>query len=219
LALLVSLLSASRGSAQTLTFEGLQNEEGVANYYNGGYGSLGSGPGPNFGITFGSDALALVQDQDGGSGNVANLPSGETCAFFLNGAGDVMDVAGGFNTGFSFYYCAINDPGQVNVYSGLDDTGTVLATLNLAVTPEISPAPDGGEEAFDNWQPVGVTFAGTAESVDFTGTANQITFDNITINSAVAGNPGVPEPTSLSLLLLGGLPLLMRRRRTGQNSR
>src|SRR5271166_4861668 len=42
-----------------LTFEGLQCEEPVASFYNGGLGGNGSGPGPNFGITFPSNALAL----------------------------------------------------------------------------------------------------------------------------------------------------------------
>jgi len=206
--LIGGLLMASRGWAQTLTFEGLKDEEPIENYYDGGLGGDGSGPGPNYGIVFGSDALASIQDSAGGTGNFANNPSGVTSAFFLSGPGDMMNVPAGFNTGFSFYYSAINDPGEVDVYSGLNDTGTLLATLNLPVTPEITPAPDGGLEDYDNWAPVGVTFAGTAESVNFTGTANEIGFDNITINSST---PGIPEPASISLLALG-LPMLMRRR-------
>ena len=42
----------------TLTFEGLKNYEEVENYYNGGKGSKGSGPGTNYGVTFSSNALA-----------------------------------------------------------------------------------------------------------------------------------------------------------------
>ena len=206
--LIACLLMCKTGWSQTATFEGLKDEEEVLNYYNGGLGGSGSGPGPNYGMVFGSDALAIIQDSQGGTGNFANQPSGITAIDFLSGPGDMMNVPHGFQTGFSFYYSAINDPGAVQVYSGLNDTGTLLATLNLPVTPEITPAPDGGQEAYDNWAPVGVTFSGTAESVNFTGTANQITFDNITINS---NSPNVPEPASIGLLL-AGIPLLMRRR-------
>jgi hypothetical protein len=220
--LLGSLLMASRGMAQTLTFEGLQNEEAIDTFYDGGAGGFGSTGGPNYGISFGTDALAVIADQDGGNGNFANNPSGDTVAFFLSGAGDVMNDAGGFTTGFSFYYSAINEPGEVDVYSGLNDTGTLLASLDLAVTPEITPAPDGGAEYFDNWQAAGVNFSGVAESVDFTGTANQIGFDNITINSATAGSgsgtvTGVPEINSYGLgsllLVLAGAVALVEARR------
>ena len=34
-----------------LDFVGLQDDEFVQNFYNGGLGSEGSGPGPNYGIT------------------------------------------------------------------------------------------------------------------------------------------------------------------------
>ncbi|MGD0390130.1 MAG: PEP-CTERM sorting domain-containing protein [Tepidisphaeraceae bacterium] len=187
--LIGGLLMASQGWAQTLTFEGLQNLEPIENYYNGGLGGFGSGPGPNYGISFGSDALAIIQDSAGGSGNFANNPSGVTTAFFLTGPGDVMNVPAGFNTGFSFYYSSISLPGEVDVYSGQNDTGTLLASLTLPVTPEITPAPDGGLEYFDNWAAIGVSFSGTAESVDFTGTANEIGFDNVTLNSSRPAGP------------------------------
>jgi len=41
-----------------MNFDSLQDRELVNNFYNGGTGSLGSGPGPNFGVTF-TDALAI----------------------------------------------------------------------------------------------------------------------------------------------------------------
>jgi hypothetical protein len=215
LAFMASFASFSRHSgAQTITFEGLKDEEPILNYYNGGLGGNGSGPGPNNGIVFGSDALAIIQVSAGGTGHFANNPSGDTVAFFLTGAGDVMNVPGGFGTGFSFYYSAISSPGAVYVYSGPDDTGTLLASLNLPVTPETFPVPDGGAEYFDNWGSFGVNFAGTAMSVNFTGTANEIAFDNITINSS---SPAVPEPASISLLALS-VPMLLRRRRSKAGS-
>ena len=36
----------------SLTFDGFLNDETILTYYMGGFGSLGSGPGPAFGITF-----------------------------------------------------------------------------------------------------------------------------------------------------------------------
>ena len=178
------VLSGSARASIVLTFEGLGQQEQIANYYNGGFGGSGSGPGPNYGITFGNNSLALT------SGNYGNNPSGVTIAFFLNGSGDIMDKASGFTTGFSFYYAAYA-AGSVTVWSGLDGTGTLLASLALPVTPNAAYV----------WNPIGVTFSGTAESAVFGGSANQIGFDNITLGSAVAG--GVPEPSTWAMMLLG----------------
>src|SRR2546421_12229159 len=98
--------AASQASVVTLTFEGLKDQEQILDYYNGGTGGAGSGPGTNYGISFSPDSLALISSSAGGSGNFNNSPSGDTIAFFLNGSGDLMNVAAGFNTGFSFFYAA-----------------------------------------------------------------------------------------------------------------
>jgi hypothetical protein len=54
----IGLASAANASI-VLNFAGLDGaaEETILNYYNGGLGGDGSGPGPNFGITFGPDAF------------------------------------------------------------------------------------------------------------------------------------------------------------------
>jgi hypothetical protein len=194
LILLVSLvtLGVAYGQVRTLTFEGLQQDEQILNYYNGGTGSLGSGPGPSWGITFGTSALALI------SGNFENNPTPPTITYFTSGPGVVMNVPAGFTTGFSFYYAAASNPGTVTVYDGLDGTGNLLATIDLPVTG----ANCGGSTAsFSCWSPIGASFIGTAKSVSFGGVANQIGFDNITVGAAAP--EGVPAPASLLLVLAG----------------
>jgi MYXO-CTERM domain-containing protein len=202
-----------RASVDVLTFEGLQNLEPIGNYYNGGLGGFGSGPGPNYGITFGSDSLALVSKYSGGTGNIANLPSGITAAFFLSGPGDVMNVSGGFTTGFSFYYSAAL-AASVSVYSGPDGTGSLLQTLSLGVNYNDPSAPHP-DAPYNHWDPIGVTFTGTAMSVIFSGTANFVVFDDVTLGSSTPGS-AVPEPSSFAIAglgILGFAGYALRRRR------
>jgi len=174
-------------STTTLTFEGLANFEPVNQFYNGGTGGNGSGPGTNYGISFSPSSLALIDSDAGGSGNIGGEPSPDTVLFFTSSTA-IMSVPAGFTTGFSFYYSAINNPASVTVYDGPNATGNVLATIALPTTPSNgAPDPTG---SFSPFVPIGVAFSGTARSVDFGGSANQVAFDNITIGSSTPGNPG-----------------------------
>lgn len=192
------LMASSANAAVVLTFEGLGNQAPIGNYYNGGAGG-------NYGISFGSDSLALIQNTAGGTGNFSNAPSGVTVAFFLSGPGDVMNVAGGFKDGFSFFYAdQVGFTGSVSVFSGLDGTGSLLANLSLPSTPN----------PYSVFVPVGVTFSGTAQSVVFGGAADFIAFDDVTLGSATPGGGGaVPEPVTMSIFGAGLLGVAALRRR------
>lgn len=207
--LALGALASAHAVPIVLTFEGLQDLERVDSFYNGGLGDSGSGPGPNYGITFGADSLALIDTDAGGNGNFANEPSPNTIVFFLSGPGVIMNVPAGFTTGFSFFYSGIQ-PGSVSVYDGLNGTGNLLATLNLSSTPPGPGDPNGG--SYGIWVPVGVSFAGVAKSVNFSGSANYIAFDNITLGAQTPGG-AIPEPSTIVLFLSGlGVAAAARRR-------
>jgi len=185
LGLIVGGRDAQANTALVLDFEGLGNLERILDFYDGGFGGFGSGPGPDYGISFGPDALALIDADAGGSGNFANEPSANTIAFFLTGPGVVMNVKNGFTTGFSFFYTSAR-VGDVTVYDGPNGTGNVLATVPVERQYNTCGAPDP-TGAFSCWTAVGVTFSGTAYSVNFGGVWNQTGFDDITLGSATPG--------------------------------
>jgi hypothetical protein len=195
-AVLVSHAGGAAGGT-TLTFEGLKNFEQVENYYNGGMGSRGSGPGPSYGVTFSRDALAYIPGEF--HGKVTPYPGDPSPPTVLL-LGDLsrrvpegyplsmtMNVSGGFVGALTFYDIAIVRTATVTIWSGLDGTGTELATLNLPLVPVSNEAFAGPET---------MSFSGTAHSVVFSGGNDQLALDNISFQS-------VPEPASWLLVALG----------------
>jgi hypothetical protein len=198
------LANIEQAEAVVLDFEGIGNLNPVGSFYD---------TAPNdYDITFSPNALALIDQDAGGSGNIGGEPSPDTALFFLNGPAATLNAINGFTTGFSFFYSAINNPGFIRVFDDLNGTGNLLATLNLPTTPfNGSPDPTG---QFSPFVPVGISFSGTAKSVDFGGTVNQIVFDNITLGAdRPGGSEPVPEPiTILGTLAAGGIGAVMRRK-------
>ena len=211
-----AMILAASGFAQAnvivLDFEGVGDQANINDFYNGGTDSMGNS-GTDYGIGFGSNTLGIIDADAGGTGNFANEPSADTVMFFLTGTA-VLNYSAGFDTGFSFFYSS-STVASVFVYDGLDATGNLLATLDLSAQgfDNCSGDPNG---QFCNWSPVGASFAGTAYSIDFGGTVNQIGYDDITFGSATAGGGDddptpVPAPAGLALLGLG-LALIGRKR-------
>ena len=203
---LLGLTGAASAAPITLTFEGLRDLEAINGFYNGGTGSLGSS-GTNYGVQFNSNSLAVIDSDSGGSGNIGNEPTPSTILFFLTGSA-VLNYAPGFDTGFSFYYTTVGFSGTVNVYDNLNATGTLLGSINLAA---LGAGPGDPTGAFSNWAIGSLGFAGTARSIDFGGTVNQVGYDNVTFGSTDPN--AIPEPASVALVgvALAGLSLLRRR--------
>jgi hypothetical protein len=198
------MLAGPAGAVTVLTFEGLQNFESVENFYNGGLGGLGSGPGPNLGAVFSFNEadgipLAIIDRDAGGSGDFGGEPSPSTALVFDSGSQPTqrtLNVLAGFSTGFFLFYTARSDSGLIVVYDGLDSTGSIVATLHLPPTP-VNGSPDPTGE-FSPFIPIGIGFDGVARSISFVGELDF--FDDITFGSLTPGAPTpVPEPGTLLL--------------------
>lgn len=188
-ALALAVVSAPVSAATVvLDFIGVanpSNETTVGGFYNGGTSGDGNS-GVNYGVAFSDNALA-INDYNG-----TNEPD-PGILFFLSGGAVTMDYAAGFTTGFSFRY-ASNSDAFITVYDGLGATGNVLAMLSLSNNFQAGCG-------YCQWDAIGVSFSGTARSIDFGGGANFVAYDTVTFGSAIAG--GVPEPSAWALLILG----------------
>ncbi|GAB1342538.1 PEP-CTERM sorting domain-containing protein [Gemmatimonas sp.] len=223
LAAVASMALSVSAQAQVLDFENIAssypsgNNTLVQGFYNGGTSSAGTS-GTNYGIEFSSNALAICLNTPGvncsntSRGGLGNPSSARGGLFFLTGSETYMNRNAGFMNGFSFFYSAANTGGSFSVWSGLNGTGDLLASLSLGTTP--STCGIEYTAGFCPFVAAGVNFAGVAKSVTFAGAANQIVFDDVTFGNSKPG-VSVPEPASAALLAAGmaGLVGVARRRR------
>jgi hypothetical protein len=199
----------------TLDFEGIGSQCSISGFYNGGTSDCANPAnntsGTNYGIQFGDSALALREDDP--MANIGLLPSSPTGMIFLTTTA-ILTFADGFDTGFSFFYSTVAFTGVVQVFDGVNGTGNVIGSINLAA---LGVGPSPGND-FSNWAVGTVSFPGIGRSINFGGTANQVVYDNVTFGSTTpgGGGSGVPEPASLVLVgsALLGLAAARRRRTT-----
>lgn len=215
LALLTAV--ASSGSAQTvLKFDDIFS--GTTFAITNEYSSVG--------VTFVGGALAFCLNNPAspscsntswGSGPeaaAATIRGTEKAGMFWQTGTPIMNSSTGFTTGFSFFY---SNPFAVastfEVWSGLDATGSLLATFALGGTNNGVGDPACYNANYCSFVAGGVAFAGTAQSVRFLGGADRIVYDDITFGSVTPGTT-VPEPSTLALVgaALLALPLVRRRR-------
>lgn len=191
-------LAPAVAQAQVLTFEGIGDVNPVAGFY------------ASSGITFTSNAFALVRTNLGGSGTFGGEPSPGSALFFFTDPTDpapqpaYFNVAGGFTGGLGLFYSAPAMPGTVRIWSGLDATGTLLGTVMLGMTPNGAVTlncPNNPGAFFCPMVAGGASFAGVAHSVDFGSVPNDFAFDNVTLGSAVPS--AVPEPSAIALVATG----------------
>jgi hypothetical protein len=100
----------------SLSFDGFLNDETILTYYMGGFGSLGSGPGPAFGITF---TPGLVADP-------TRLVFGPSAR--ITGTSATMNLDSAFLGLVSFYSTG---NGTVSFFSGQNGSGTQLSSFGL----------------------------------------------------------------------------------------
>lgn len=231
-AVLLSATAAAPAAAQVLKFDDVPDADTsqlgvlVGDFYNGAGGAAF-----NFGVQFVGDAAAFCLNRVGTpscsnvswGGDAAAAARGTEKAGLDFGSGTpIMNRAAGFTTGFSFFY---SNPFAVSavfeVWSGLNATGTLLASAAMPGTTNGATNPNCFGSNYCPNVANSVAFAGVARSVRFTGNVNQITYDDITLGSTTPGQivpepTTVPEPATVALVAGGLLALggVARRRRS-----
>lgn len=186
---LCSLLAHQPGYAKgvLLDFEGIGNLVEIQNFYNGGAAGNGA-VGPNYDVTFSGNALTLVDADSGGTGNIANEPSPDATMIWLSDSDAHMNYAPGF-TQFSLYYAAPYYPGSVSFWAGPNGTGSQVGSV---IPLNINGPGCGGDPSgsYNCWSKVAAVLPDYAYSVTFGGTANYITFDDLSFNPQEVNVPG-----------------------------
>jgi Bacterial Ig-like domain (group 3) len=183
---LILLPTLSEAQAKgVVNFGGLKNLEFIDQFYDGGKGSLGSGPGPNLGLQFTANVQTIISASKGGSGNFINNPGGAPVMFFQTGNTVTMTATNGVGIAVWLYYSALQT-GSATVYAGPDGTGTILASITL-------PPNNSGCNTYKLcvWSPVAVPLNTTAGSISFAGVPDYLAIGPVHLGSAI--------PTSMVL--------------------
>jgi len=167
----------------SLSFDGILNNETILTYYMGGFGSLGSGPGPAFGITF---TPGLVAD----STPLGFGPRAPTAR--ITGTSATMNLDSAFPGLVSFYFTG---NGTVSFFSGQNGSGTQLSSFGLVSMS----LPSTGT--------FGASLLPFQSAVFTPAVGSTLRLDSISFGIQV-----VPEPSTAMLLLTGlGLVSIFRR--------
>lgn len=197
--LVLAITPALAQTTVTLDFEGAAGYvNAIAEFYNGGTDSLGQS-GPNLGISFTNAAVALSNDVLGPY--YSNAPSPLTVMFAFDTTA-VMNVAAGFIDRLTFSYASnANTLDAVNIYSGLNATGTLLASASLFGNASLACT----DSPYCRFDLTSVKFAGLGQSISFGGNAPGVLYDNVTVTT-------VPEPSTYLMLALGLLAVVVAKR-------
>lgn len=200
LGLFATPLLVQAATPVVLDFETPTSFASIAGYHDGGTDSAGA-TGANLGAAFGGDLLALRNDELGPYFDRAPSPVG---VMMVVGPDATLNLAAGFTGAVSLSYAASGFVAQgVNVYSGLNATGNLLASFNLVANAQADGCSSAPLCRFDQ---ISSSFAGTAHSISFANAANAAVFDDIRISA-------VPEPTTALMLAMGLATVMLSRRR------
>jgi hypothetical protein len=185
---ILTLAASAKAGIITISFNELQTGEDVQSYYNGGSGSLGTGPGPSLGVVFDPGWIVSPPDvYDGYHDGKSAVISGEA----------IVNVLGGWVGAASFYYEGAGL--DVEFWDGPDGTGNEVRTLNN-LPPEVGFFPVGDNISF--FRSVVLIPQGGTDRID------ALTFAPFEV---VSPEPGTVE---LSLLAIVGVFSLTAMRRS-----
>ena len=188
LALLSAAPAFAAGPVFTVDFEKTWDytNGGVDGYYNGGTAADGS-TGTNLGLGFvGVSGLS----NDINFTYYTNAPSPQGVAYVFDTAA-YINVAAGVANNLTFSYASTSAVvGAVKAYAGLNGTGALLGSMNLAAN---------NASSFDVWTAKTFSFSGTAKSFDVGASVSAVAFDNVS---------SVPETGTVLMLLLGGAAVI-----------
>jgi hypothetical protein len=190
-ALAAPLLAATPAFAVVINvdFETPTSFASIDGHYAGGTDSDGVA-GANLGVTFGLDALALRNDAAGPYFSNAPSPLG---VMTVVGGDSAMNVALGFTTLALQYSSRASVFNGVQVWSGLNGSGSLLASLSLSANAQAGGCSDS---PLCNFSGLSAASFGVARSVTFGNAAANAVFDNLSVTV-------VPEPGSALLMALG----------------